>query len=397
MKKIHFLIVILSFLGQLYSASIAITSPRSADQWCRGNKYKIQWTSTSNVYPRVKIRLYRAGQRIMGIVDDTENDGEYEWKIPVGLETGVYNIRVKALNNLHFDDSDQFKIEICPQTSNLPMLQPAKPPALSKLIINNGAESTRQVRVTLNHQFSRLPGLSGKPTHYRARNMLTTSTWSAWKRYQTAPNWNLLPNICGIQKVFFQLKNRHGESNVVADIINYKGRESTYKIPVGAAMNLAKMYGFTHTARALDSNCELCEIPIVTSGQEKIACLLVQQKVRALGAKGEFIIFGGKQLNPGWKFVSYSINTAFSDVKNDYFAGYRLLSQPAKGSRNITLKARVWRGGAPNPIRTAIEGIAGLIIPPSSTLDISRANWIQIHTITLKGPCGRDWKEAFMR
>jgi len=75
----------------------------------------------------VKIRLYdKTGRtRILGIVDNTPNDGSYRWTIPGSLRSNEYVVRVKTIDNRFFDDSDSYNIrsieirEIPPPTVEL--------------------------------------------------------------------------------------------------------------------------------------------------------------------------------------------------------------------------------------------------------------------------------------
>ncbi|MBN1223125.1 MAG: hypothetical protein JXB23_07730, partial [Candidatus Aminicenantes bacterium] len=90
-----------------------------------------------------------------------------------------------------------------------------------------------------------------------------------------------------------------------------------------------------------------------------------------IGSKCEWEIFTGKQLKEGWSFVGYDYHGETGGLW-----GYSILKMPAIGSRDITLKIRVWTDPTP-PIAE----------PPK---------WIFIlRRLSIKGPCDEDVSEAF--
>ncbi len=105
------LLIILLGIGFIYSQTITVTSPHSGDTWVKGQRYTIRWTKSGRMNDFVKIRLYQGDTKILGIVDRTENDGSFDWTVPDTINPGTYKIRVKTIDNLVYDDSEDFTIE----------------------------------------------------------------------------------------------------------------------------------------------------------------------------------------------------------------------------------------------------------------------------------------------
>ncbi len=93
------------------SATITVTSPYSGNVWYKGKVYYIRWTKSGDMNANVKIRLYQGDSRVLSIANSTPNDGLYEWRIPVSISKGTYKIRVRTIDNLVYDDGEDFTIE----------------------------------------------------------------------------------------------------------------------------------------------------------------------------------------------------------------------------------------------------------------------------------------------
>ena len=92
-------------------SSLIVTTPGSGVAWTRGSPYTITWDKTGTQNANVKIRLYQNGSKILGITDSTLNDGSYSWTIPGALSNASnYVIRIKTIDNLVYDDSDNLII-----------------------------------------------------------------------------------------------------------------------------------------------------------------------------------------------------------------------------------------------------------------------------------------------
>ena len=115
MKKLFLLMFILMVgAGMAYSQSITVDNPHSGSVWCKGANYEIQWTTIGVMHSRVKLRLYSStGTKILGIVNDTENDGSYHWTVPMFVKPGKYVIRVKTIDGIVMGNSSVFVIKSC--------------------------------------------------------------------------------------------------------------------------------------------------------------------------------------------------------------------------------------------------------------------------------------------
>jgi len=86
--------------------ALVLTAPDGGEGYKPGQSCTIQWQS--GVGGNVKIDLHKGGAYSAPIVGTTDNDGSYDWGIPVGqTEGGDYSIRITSVENATiFDDSD---------------------------------------------------------------------------------------------------------------------------------------------------------------------------------------------------------------------------------------------------------------------------------------------------
>ncbi len=116
MKRLVYIFILVVFVSNFNfgESTINIMSPVSNDLWQPGTEYDITWNKSGQQHPKVKIRLYDSTgtQKLLGITDDTANDGLFKWMVPSGYTSGTYVIRVKTLDNLTTDDSGLFEIGV---------------------------------------------------------------------------------------------------------------------------------------------------------------------------------------------------------------------------------------------------------------------------------------------
>ncbi len=95
------------------SSSITITTPYSGQTWYRGNTHTITWTKTGTMVSNVKIGLYNESgtSKVFDIVNNTDNDGSYDWKIPLSINTGKYRVKIITIDNLVCGVSDKFTLK----------------------------------------------------------------------------------------------------------------------------------------------------------------------------------------------------------------------------------------------------------------------------------------------
>ncbi len=86
---------------------IIITAPNGGENYINSTSYGVRWSD--NIWPGVKIELYKGNVFSYTIVDTTESDGYYSWA-PNVTESGTdYKIKVSSVassNDFDFSDSD---------------------------------------------------------------------------------------------------------------------------------------------------------------------------------------------------------------------------------------------------------------------------------------------------
>ena len=90
--------------------TISITSPNGGENWERGSLQNITWTS-SDIGLNVKIELYKdAEESYTTLIESTENDGAWEWQIPVDFPLAAdYKIKISDSDeSTILDESDDF-------------------------------------------------------------------------------------------------------------------------------------------------------------------------------------------------------------------------------------------------------------------------------------------------
>ena len=79
--------------------TVVITFPNGGEQFQIGQDITIQWSSTRNQNDAVKLALYKNGSESQVIAAQTTNDGQFDWSIPLSLETGSkYQIYIEWLS-----------------------------------------------------------------------------------------------------------------------------------------------------------------------------------------------------------------------------------------------------------------------------------------------------------
>ncbi len=98
-------------------SAIYVSIPNGGENWEIGTTNTISWTSTGNTGPYVKIELLKGGNRYRLISYSTENDGSYDWKIPL-IRTGAdYKIRITSTSNPIYTDTSDNDFAISSPTS----------------------------------------------------------------------------------------------------------------------------------------------------------------------------------------------------------------------------------------------------------------------------------------
>jgi hypothetical protein len=250
-------------------------------------------------------------------------------------------------------------------------------PTIDTFAINDGLAVTEQRRVTLNYRFSGFP----IPSKYRVRFSQgpgTLDTWSTWMDLPTG-SWPIfeLPDKPGDYSIGLVLANDLGESPIKADTIRYAPVIPQKDYTINAAALACG--GFPDMNPAWYS-CRCTAYSVVKPAENDCFCnsagaIIVKTTAAGipganLGTKVEYEFFGGRQLNPGWSFVSIS----YSDAACKDSAGSAVLVTPQAGSQTILFKVRLWTEALGN-------------LPHSCEF--------RINSIVIRGPADRPVSEAF--
>lgn len=109
--------------------SITVISPISSSSWGFSDTHEIEWTSTGSI-SYVNIEIYK-GEELKQIINHTENDGFYTWKLPYFNDPGDnWRINISASDYLAINDiSAYFNAYIIPRVT---VLEPNTPKTLIK-------------------------------------------------------------------------------------------------------------------------------------------------------------------------------------------------------------------------------------------------------------------------
>jgi hypothetical protein len=249
-------------------------------------------------------------------------------------------------------------------------------PTIDYFGINDGLAVTNQRRVTLNYKVSGFP----PPGGYRVKCTPTPGTTGQWTPLAagTWPTYELPPQP-GDYTIELSLSNDLGTGPPKTDIIHYAVATpppATRDYTVNAATLACG--GFPGMNPAWYS-CRCTSYALVKPSASDCSCtstgaVVVKTTGVALGTKVEYEFFGGRQLNPGWTFVSLSYSDAA--CKND--AGSAVLIMPQPGSRNILFKVRLWT----EPFTLKIP----------SGLPVCE---FRINSLVIRGPADQPVSEAF--
>ena len=97
---------------ELFNPSITILFPSSTCSWECETSHFINWTSVGTI-SNTCLELYKDGEVILEIAENTPNDGEFYWTIPSDLdESEEYQIKISDVSNPSiYALSENFKIE----------------------------------------------------------------------------------------------------------------------------------------------------------------------------------------------------------------------------------------------------------------------------------------------
>jgi len=202
---------------------------------------------------------------------------------------------------------------------------------------------------------------------------------ASWQTYNSAPTFNLSVGN-GTKRVYFQVKNAMNQpSNSISDTITLNvpappaPTTKQFKIQAGTAYGVAHSRGFYFGQTGDMSPGECKMIHMIGYGIKNIA-----EGTPVSGKRCDFVLFGGRQLNEGWKFIDYgSYSESCYDDSGTGKEGYTINQRPQAGSRNIEFRVHVWTG-------------LGTLNSP-----INICEWY-LESLTLEGPAtSASWEDAF--
>jgi len=326
------------------TGSITVTNPNGGGTWLLKvlgvNSATVNWTSSS-VPGNVTLTLKKGGSAVRS--QTFTNTGNAVFSFAGMAEGEDYRMRVENAGNSVYDESDQ-NFSIRKETLTPLVREPVSLAlAIRDFKINNGAETTDSLIVTMNHR------ALGNPTYYRWRTE-DRPDMGPWVRYvDSAPKANL-PETFGEHTIYFQVKNNNGETSPVSDSILYFA-EKEYEWGPGV-LNVCPCLGhrppgwkWSVIERSFPQNLFNDPTEVTCEDHRAGDCywgIIIEVKETGYmmvryGAKSEFEFFAGRQLNEGWSFVRLEY-----EGQEEKGKGYRITRMPQPGSRDITFRVRVW-------------------------------------------------------
>jgi hypothetical protein len=370
---------ILSLTVLSFAQQVVVREPNGGERWKRGDIHEIKWgcvqcTGTAELHlvrvPTTPTSTMpsRTGYQEIGVikasipVTPAQQYYSYNWKVgdyyggtaPLG---GGYKILVKIVTatTTVSDISDTgFVIGALP--------------TIDYFAINDGLAVTNQRKVTLNYRLTGFPPPGGfrvrctpKPGTVKDAP-LASGTWPTYE----------LPAEPGDYTIELSLVNDLGTGPSKTDTIRYELPPPPQKDFIVKPSSL--VCGSPPLGENADWTSRLTSstLPLENTA---VTCDSVGGTIRIdlfgypLGNKLEYEFFIGRQLNPGWSFVSL----AYSDALCKDHAGSAVLIMPQPGSRDIKFKVRVWVDGPPNRGRC----------------------YFVIESLVVRGPADRPVSEAF--
>lgn len=95
--------------------TLTLTNPNGGGKWRIGKRHRIEWMSTGNPGPNVKLELLKNGNPVKTIKGSTADDGLQKWKVPNDVPTGSgYKVRIKSVNDPSIGDQSDSPFRIKP-------------------------------------------------------------------------------------------------------------------------------------------------------------------------------------------------------------------------------------------------------------------------------------------
>lgn len=239
-------------------------------------------------------------------------------------------------------------------------------PLVVSFHINNDAKTTESREIMLT------PVVSGDPDSYRAsehRDMKDAS----WLRYVAAPLYRLAARGPRQRNVYYQVRRGERVSAIVGDSIVLVPPRRTVALPLTQAHARAAANGWTFSARPANP-LSACRISVARTG----VTMTARQRDARVDGVCRFVLFGGgHRLKAGWRYAAHDSRRTRGDR-----CRYRFFAIPGTGGVTLTYRLTIIERERPTT-----AGDRGL----------DHGCRYVITGITLRGPSGADWRDAFQR
>jgi hypothetical protein len=347
-------VVVLSFAILSFAQQVVVRSPNGSERLKKGDTVSINWgcVQCSGTTELHLVRVPTSPAAAMPTREGYQEIGVIKASIPVtpAQQSYSYNWRVGDYYGGTAQLGGGYKILV-------KVVTPAKTvsdlsdsgfvigalPAMDYFAINDGLAVTNQRKVTLNYRTTGFPSPGG----FRVRCTPPGTTKDATLASGTWPTHEL-PAEPGDYTIELSLMNDLGTGPSKTDTIRYElppppQKDFTVQPSLLVCGGVPEFRSAAWAMRLTSSTLPESPLTVPVHCENSDGTVHIELKGYPVGNKLEYEFFTGRQLNPGWSFVSL----AYSDASCKNGAGSAILIMPLVGSRDIKFKVRVWADGPP--------------------------------------------------
>ena len=354
-------VLVLSFAVLTFARQVVVREPNGTEHWKKGDIHEIKWgctqcTGTAELHlVRVPQTMSLAGKTATRAESQTlyQTLGMIKASIPINPNTLFYSYSWRVGDYIGgsaaVGSGYKVLVKIVTASTTISDISDTDfvigaPPTVDTFAINDGLAVTDQRRVTLNYTFSGFP----VPGSYRVRCTPRPGILGMWTPMPNGsyPTYEL-PQEPGVYTIELWLANDLGSSPSKTDTIRYgvEPPAPTMDYTVNAATLTCGKFPDMNPAWY---SCRCTAYTPLAPSSNNCYCtstgsVIIKTDWMGIGAKVEYEFFGGRQLNPGWSFVS--INYSDSACQAETGGGSAILTMPQVGSQNILFKIRLWTVG----------------------------------------------------
>ncbi|MCC6794432.1 MAG: exo-alpha-sialidase [Candidatus Hydrogenedentes bacterium] len=90
-----------------------LLTPNGGEKWKRGKNEKIKWSTNLESSEKVRLDLYRNGNKVQTIKNATPNDGAFKWKVPNNIQKGgKYQVGITLKSDASVDDVSLYNFNV---------------------------------------------------------------------------------------------------------------------------------------------------------------------------------------------------------------------------------------------------------------------------------------------